>query len=253
MSYQDVFRQYYSYPSKEYYRDTSVDAIYYINLTRAPERQAHFLQQCTDASIPRSLIHRQEAIDGKTHVFSDTQLALFRDADFRNEPFASRIMGNQLSHLAIMNNVITNGYNRVLVFQDDVILRKGFMSHLNRLVTDLPEDAEMVNIGYHAHAWFDSFSPWDLSSDVDTDSSFLCREPVNESVCRLYDNKNPNSLAYLLTMKGAQRMSDYFTTNGFRHATDVTFNLYLRERNIFYFTTNVLATGNHEFESSIFR
>jgi GR25 family glycosyltransferase involved in LPS biosynthesis len=250
MSYQDVFR-------KEYYSENvnkiSVDAIYYINLNRAPERKSHFLQQCTDASISHDLIHRQEAIDGKTHVFSEEQHDLFRFADFRHEPFASRIMGNQLSHLAIMHDVITNGYTHVLVFQDDVILRKGITSYINRLLTELPDDAEMVNIGYHAHAWFDSFSPWDLTSESDTDASFLCREKVNDSICRLYEDKNPNSLAYLLTQKGAQRMSKYFTTNGFRHATDVTFNLYLRERNIFYFTTNVLATGNHEFESSIFR
>ena len=246
---EDLYKQ--LFPKENFHDiDIQVDAIYYINLNRAPERKEHFLKQCKKESIPNDKIKRFEAIDGKTYVFSEEQKSMFSNSDFRNEPFAPKIMGNQLSHYSILQEMIKNQYKHILILQDDAILRDGFITHINHLVSNLPDNAEMVNFGFHAHAWYDSFQPWDLSNDDDTS---LCKEKINDSVCRLKDDLNPCSLAYLMTLQGAINMVNYFKNNGFLRATDWNFNNYLKEKNIFYFTNNVLTTGNHNFESSIFK
>ncbi len=230
--------------------DIQVDAIYYINLNRAPDRKEHFLKQCKKESISTKKIKRFEAIDGKTYEFSEEQKVMFSNSDFRHQPFAPKIMGNQLSHYSILKEMIKHQYKYILVLQDDAILRNGFISHINHLVSNVPNDAEMINFGFHAYASYESFQPWDLSSE---DDSLLCKEKINDSVCRLKDELNPCSLGYLMTLQGAINMVDYFKNNGFLHATDCNFNNYLKQKNIFYFTNSVLTTGNNNFESSIFK
>lgn len=230
--------------------DIDVDKVYYINLNRAVDRNQHVLNQCQKHGLPTSKVQRFEAIDGSSYVFTPQERAMFRDCDYAHQPFAPKIMGNQLSHYRILQDMIQHQYKHILVLQDDAILRDGFVSVLNHTVRHLPPNAEMVNLGLHAFASDDQFQPWDLTRD--DDAHHLSNQPVNAYVCTWHTHLNPCSLAYLVTLAGAKAMVAYFDKNGFHKATDWNFNHYLQQKHIFYGSTRVLATGNHHFKSSIF-
>jgi len=230
-----------------------VDRFFYINLDRRGDRNIHFLAECEKATIPTDKIERFKAIDGLTATIPEEDMRLFDHADYRNMPFFRNIVGNQLSHFSIMKQMLEDeDLQTIAVFQDDVVFSDGFMESLSRL--EVPEDAEMVSIGFHKFACFAHFEGWHLRSSEDTDDDFeeLGQERVNASVCRLKDTVNPCSLAYLLTRKGAENMIAHFREHGFRRATDWCFNDYLRSRNIFYGSSKVLCTGNPAFGSDIF-
>ena len=159
-------------------------------------------------------------------------------------------MGNQLSHYYILKDIVKKEYPISVVCQDDAIFRKDFLKILKKVVKNLPDNSEMVNIGFHKYNNGKNFLPWDLTRDDDykTFSSTL----INEHVCKLKHGVNPCSLCYIMTLEGAKRMVKYFEENGFRRATDGNFNDYLEERDIFYGSAKVLVTGNHLLESTVF-
>ena len=227
-----------------------VNKFYYINLDKRPNRNEHFLQQCTRENIPNEKIKRFTAIDGDSYSFTPDELKLFEKSDLNNHWFAKRIMGNQLSHHYIMEDIIKNKYPFSVVFQDDAILRKSFINYIDLLLDNLPKDSEMVNIGFHKYASGANFIRWDLTSE--NDHTILAQKRLNKQVCILKDGINPCSLAYIITLKGAQNMVSFFKKNGFLRATDGNFNDYLQSRKIFYGSTPVLVTGNSDLQSDIF-
>jgi GR25 family glycosyltransferase involved in LPS biosynthesis len=227
-----------------------IDKFYFINLDKRPNRRDHFLNQCKRENVPQERIQRFTAIEGDTHQFTDKEKAMFEKSDMHRHWFAKRIMGNQLSHYYIMKEAIKNKYNYIVVFQDDAMLRENFMELLENVLDNLPKNSEMVNIGFHKYGSGANFVKWDLTSD--NDHLELSAKRMNKWVCKLKHGINPCSLAYILTLKGAENMTKYFETNGFLRATDGNFNDYLEKGNIFYGSTPVLVTGNSELPSDIF-
>ena len=228
-----------------------VNKFYYINLDKRPNRNEHFLNQCTRENIPIEKIKRFPAIDGDSYSFTSDEIKLFEKSDLNNHWFAKRIMGNQLSHYYIMKDIIKNKYPYSVVFQDDAILRESFVDYLNDILDNLPKDSEMVNIGFHKYASGATFIRWDLK-DGKNDHIVLAQKRLNKQVCILKDGINPCSLAYILTLKGAQNMVSFFEKTGFLRATDGNFNDYLQTKKIFYGSTPVLVTGNSDLQSDIF-
>ena len=227
-----------------------ISKLYYINLDRKPERNKHVLQQCSDANIPSDKIQRFVALDGETHPFTSEELAMFSNCDFKHCEFFKRIAGNQLSHYYILMDMIKNHYEYVLICQDDVIFREGFLKELELVVTNIPSDAEIINIGMHKHAVYSSFVPWDFNQRED--DTTIVKTIVNDGVCILTDETNPCSLAYIVTSAGAINLIMHFQMTGFLRATDCNYNDYLIGKNIFYGSRTVLCTGNHLFPSDIF-
>jgi GR25 family glycosyltransferase involved in LPS biosynthesis len=227
-----------------------VSKFYYINLDKRPNRNEHFLNQCKRENVPEDRIKRFVAIDGDTHVFTPEENKLFEKSDLLSHWFGNRIKGNQLSHHYIMKEVIKNKYPYAVVFQDDAILRESFMEILENVIDNLPKTSEMVNIGFHTYASGATFVRWDLKG-ID-DHVKLAEKRLNKYVCVLKHGINPCSLAYIITLKGAEKMVKYFETNGFSRATDGNFNDYLETNGIFYGSTPVLVTGNSDLKSDIF-
>jgi GR25 family glycosyltransferase involved in LPS biosynthesis len=227
-----------------------IDKFYFINLDKRPNRRDHFLEQCRLQNVPQDLIERFTAIDGDTHQFTQQEIELFKNSDFIHKWFAKRIMGNQLSHYYIMKEAVKNKYNYIVVFQDDALLRDDFTFLLENVLDNLPKNSEMVNIGFHKNGSGANFVRWDLTSE--NDHLELSAKRMNKWVCKLKHGINPCSLAYILTLKGAENMTKYFENNGFLRATDGNFNDYLEKGNIFYGSTPVLVTGNSDLQSDIF-
>ena len=227
-----------------------ISKIYYINLNRRVDRLAHFEEQCKLADIPMDKIQRFEAIDGTTYDFTAEEKQMFSKCNFLNQPYLNKIMGNQLSHYNILKDMISNQYEYIIIFQDDVVFKPGFNEGIDNVISSIPDDAEIVTIGLHQYALYSYFVPWDLSSISDIDK--ISKQIINEDICILHNTINPCSLAYIVTLKGATNLVAYFNETGFLKATDWNYNDYLNRKNIFYGSTVVWCTGNPNLGSDIF-
>jgi GR25 family glycosyltransferase involved in LPS biosynthesis len=232
-----------------------IDKIYYINLDRRPDRYEHFLKEIHNHNIPFDKVQRFEALDGKTYKFSQKEKDMFKRSDFRTQNYSAKIMGNQLSHYKILEEMIKKNYEYIIIFQDDVIFRKNFVEYMNNF--DIPKDAEIINIGYHKFAAYNNFIPYNIdkpliNSKINEDEKHIIKHSVNEYVGILTDTINPCSLAYIVTLKGAKNLKRYFDDVGFLRATDMNYNDYLKSKNIFYGSKYILCTGNPCLGSDIF-
>jgi GR25 family glycosyltransferase involved in LPS biosynthesis len=228
----------------------SIDKLYYINLDKRPDRNEHFINECNNASIPSHKIKRFSAFDGNTYEFDEDDIALFQRVDYKGKPFEKKIIGNQLSHYYILKEMVEKKYKYILICQDDVIFRNNFMFQLEKVMNNIPRDAEIINIGFHKYAAYDYFIPWDFNSVNDFNE--LGTEKVNEYICYLKNTINPCSLAYIVTLQGAINLLNFFNRYGFFRATDWNYNDYLNNKNIFYGTNTALCTGNPNLGSDIF-
>lgn len=227
-----------------------IDQIFYINLARRPDRKVHFIEQCKKHNIDQNSVERFEAFDGKTHQFSQSTLKLFKNADYLKYPYRSTVICNQMSHFTILENMVKNNLDNIIVFQDDAKLKAGFVDYVNNIMNNLPEDAEMVNLGMHEYAMYSDFVPWNLDSK--NDDAKIAEEIVNQYIVKLNHTCNPCTLAYILTKRGAKNMSEYFNKYGFRKCTDHAINDYLKERDIFYGSRCILVTSETSFGSDVF-
>lgn len=226
-----------------------IDRFYYINLDRAVERKEHFLNECDREGLPSDKIFRYTAIDGKTLNIAEYR-TMFSNCDYAHQSWSINVMGNQLSHYNILLDIIQHERAFSVVFQDDVIFRPGFAEHFERVMNNITEDSEIINIGFHHYACLAHFEPWDFNCP-EKDAG-MCERIVNDAVHVLRHDINPCSLAYIVTLEGAKNMVEYFNRVGFLRATDHNFNDYLKNKNIFYASRVVLCTGNHNFKSDVF-
>lgn len=240
----------------------SIDKIFLINLDERIDRLEHFLNQCKIHNIPENKVERFSAINGKTHSFTKDDIKMFENASFNKTLLTpliikKKLMGNQLSHFNILLEMKKRDYDNIIIFQDDVILKDNFVNYIEKIMNDIPDNAEIINIGMHKIANCDIFEQYDINNDlVDTDilndkiTDFVYSYNVCNSTTRL--RVNPASLAYIVTKKGCINLIQHFYSNGFIEATDWNYNFYLQNKNIFYGSKLILATGNNYFKSDIF-
>ena len=224
-----------------------IDKIYYINLDTRPDRYEHFLKQCSQHNIPYNKVKRYAGLNGNIYNFSLDDYEMFRKVDYNGQDYMKKIMGNQLSHFNILKEMVENDYEYIIILQDDVIFRNNVTSYLNKLMNNIPDDAEIINIGFHEFASFSHFVPWNFNKENN-----MIKKKINDQVCILNDTVNPCSLGYLVTYQGAINLINYFEETGFLRATDMNYNVYLNNKNIFYGSSNVLCTGNPNLGSDIF-
>ena len=226
-----------------------INKIYYINLDRRPDRNQHFLDQSSKFNFNNVI--RFKGIDGLSYKFSKDEEDMFKNSDFIMHESKSKLMGNQLSHYYILKEMIKNNYKYIIIFQDDVIIKDDFNLQINKLIKNIPENAEIINFGFHKTANLKHFEALDLDDPLQ--NQIQSKENINDYVCILADNINPCSLAYLVTLKGANNLVQYFDTVGFLRATDWNYTDYMVSKNINYATKTVLCTGNPKFGSDIFK
>lgn len=227
-----------------------IDMVYYINLDKRKDRNIHLINQLKRANVPGNKIRRYRAIDGDTHSFSRDELELFKRADFMHTPSAKKMMGNQLSHFSIFKDMLKNNYDKVLILQDDAVLRDNFIEHLNNVSNSMPSDCEIVNLGIHEYCSYNEFKAYDLTAN--DDYKRVEKEKINEYISKWKDTIHPCSLSYIITKEGAANMISHFETNGFPFGTDISFDTYLQRKNIFYGSRTVLCTGDPSFGTDIF-
>ena len=233
-----------------------IDLIYYINLEERVDRKDHFLTQCNVHKIPLKKIERFNAINGKKLIMNETVNNLFRNCNYKNYNSGTSIMGNQLSHYMLFEKMITENFKYIIICQDDIVFKNGFCDYVNNLMDNIPDDAEIIHLGFHKYAVRDVFLPWDLSKNTKDDciskvhiNDFICK--VNDG-CHLYNSHN--STCYILTQKGARNYISYIINEkqGFTVAQDYEMSYYLESKDLSYASRYVLATTNTMFGSDIF-
>lgn len=234
-----------------------VDKIYYINLFKREDRKSHFINQTKKMNIPEDKIVRFDAINGLEYKFSNSELELFKNVNYSYMPTKLQIMGNQLSHFKIFQEMINHNYQYIIVCQDDIVFKSGVTSYIDELMQHIPEDAEIIHFGFHKYAVRDIFLPWNLSKNDANYDDEIAYTVVNNSVCRLVPDFNAlynsnNTTGYVLTLNGAKNYVDYVLQNGFKYATDCDLNSYLINKNIYYGTRQVFATTFPKFGSDVF-
>lgn len=94
------------------------DKIYVINLKQDVEKKKIIEKKLKELNIDYSIF---EAVDG--NKLKNVKLLSYGSVG---------AVGCRLSHMKILEDAIKNNYNRILVFEDDVIFRKNFNKHLEK-------------------------------------------------------------------------------------------------------------------------
>lgn len=112
----------------------SID-LYYINLERRTDRNTNIQAEFKLHHIlpPRFITHRFEAIDGKTHVYSAEEEALFKEfyaKGLGNKSNVNVLKANSMSHLGIWRKIEESKVPLAIVVQDDVQFKNCFVEDL---------------------------------------------------------------------------------------------------------------------------
>jgi GR25 family glycosyltransferase involved in LPS biosynthesis len=175
----------------------NVDKIYLINLERRNDRLDHFLTECKREDIDRDKIQIFKAFDAKTYNLKVKELKMFENIDFDLNVFHGKpCICNQLSHYNILLDMVKKKYKKCIIFQDDVRLKRNFKKDINNVLNNLPRNSEFVWIGLHKMAAGSYFEDFPIDHIYER---YYVKEKVNDYVCRLNDDINPCSLAYIAT------------------------------------------------------
>lgn len=146
-----------------------VDHAYCINLERSTDRrksaQVQFDREGLDVEFFK-------ATDGKREA---------PDNIFLTKPE----WGCAMSHVRIWRDIVDRGYEVTLVFEDDIELKPDFLQKLNKVLSQLPEDWDFVNIG----------------------SSYPMRIDYSDYTDDIKVGQSITTHAYLIRLKCAQKLS----------------------------------------------
>jgi GR25 family glycosyltransferase involved in LPS biosynthesis len=216
----------------------------FINLKRRTDRYKSCIRQVGEQEFDMSKVYRFLGKDARTYDVAPDEWAMFTGADFMGDARIRKpIVCNFLCHYEIWRMMVDEDIPYLVVAQDDIIMRNGFMYHLSNVLRYLPDDAELVNLGLPEQV--------PASRIQEPTGRAWFTEEVTPAVSRLNPIINPCSLCYLLTLEGARNMLDY-AERGVRRAGDAWMNDYCIAKNIFYASSVVLATHRREFGSDIF-
>jgi len=118
------------------------DRVYLINLDSRPDRMDRMRKILTDLNI---IYKRISGFDGKKE-FSRIP------AQFRKKPGE---YGYAQSMLMILKDARENSYEKILVFDDDVIFMKGFEDKITYVTTRIIHDWKLLYLGASQHHWND--------------------------------------------------------------------------------------------------
>lgn len=116
--------------------NTYFDKIYLLNLHKRKDRLSKSTNKLNTLEIDYEIF---SGVDGSVmnHIWS-----IFNNPYFGNTSY----LGCAISHLSIYQDAITNGYQRVLIIEDDNLIYKNIKNHFENL--DIPEWSDLFYLGY---------------------------------------------------------------------------------------------------------
>ncbi|WP_231427102.1 glycosyltransferase family 25 protein [Pedobacter sp. Leaf250] len=110
------------------------DQIYLVNLKRRPDRLESFFIKNKEI-FSKNDIKVFEAVDGK---------AIIKNIDWS---YSKGALGCRLSHLKILKDAEEKKFSRILIIEDDAIIKKNFNSKLKYLLKTINYDWDMIYFG----------------------------------------------------------------------------------------------------------
>lgn len=112
--------------------DKYFDEIYCINLARRPDRKKSFERNYKNLGTKN--VKFFDAIDGN-------------NIENPQWPFSKGALGCRLSHLALYKEAISKKQSKILILEDDVLIKKQFISDLNEVISLVGDDYDMIYFG----------------------------------------------------------------------------------------------------------
>jgi GR25 family glycosyltransferase involved in LPS biosynthesis len=169
------------------------DKVFVINLEKDKERLKTFDEQMEKNSIK---YERFDAILG-SKVLRDERLS-----EYCNTFCTDAMKGCALSHRSIWELMVANGYENVIIFEDDVVLSETFDRDFRNVWNFLPKDYDIV---YLAHNF--GLNEGDIGHTVLTKiQGHGPSEEINEYTIK--NNGAVGANGYMLSLKGAKHFCE---------------------------------------------
>lgn len=134
------------------------DTIYVITLRRATERHEHLKKELEGLNY--TIFYGQDKLEfdvkelEKNHIYNE---ALARQSHRWNKPMPPGMIGCSWSHKLVYQDVLKNNYGKVLILEDDITVDKAVIQTFQQVLKELPEDWELLYLGYERHEEFRPF------------------------------------------------------------------------------------------------
>jgi GR25 family glycosyltransferase involved in LPS biosynthesis len=119
-----------------------IDNVYLINMDKDIDRLDKMTKECDKFNIK---FERFSGVNPKILPEEEKNKYITK---FCQKYCTNGIIGCGISHLKIYEDVINNNYNNVLILEDDVYFEDDFHSILNNALEELPNDYDILYIGY---------------------------------------------------------------------------------------------------------
>ncbi|CAD5113527.1 DgyrCDS2689 [Dimorphilus gyrociliatus] len=144
------------------------DKIYIINLKRRPDRMKR-MKACMD--ILNINYTRIEAFDGRELSESRLKELGVQMLDGYKDPYGERPLtlgeiGCFLSHYVIWKDIVEKGYERVLIFEDDVRFKNGFKQNLFRAIKAADSLSQPWDLIYLGRKRLQNANEYTVSDDI---------------------------------------------------------------------------------------
>lgn len=113
----------------------SCDKTYLINLPERTDRLRFAKKQFAKAGIEMPMIY--PAVDAKKLKLTGTEL------------FNQGLIGCFMSHYIILQHALLNGYKRIAIFEDDVVLVPDFKEKFDQAIEQVPAKWQLLYLGYY--------------------------------------------------------------------------------------------------------
>jgi len=184
-------------PSKEFKNDhinNFVNKIYCINLDRRSDRWEHMKNQFARFNIN---VERFSAVDGKSLRKKELKI--------KHDDLGNNVRGAQgalKSHRAILKEAIDRDYDRIAVFEDDIIFCDDFIDRFDYYANVVPKDWDIMYLGCH----------YNNSPSPKMVRTYIYKNERNFGCFAMILNKQMIRKIYELTEPEEKTIDDYIST-----------------------------------------
>lgn len=133
--------------------NNTFDNIYIISLERSKERHSVFKERLKglDYEIFWGVDGQKLNIENliKENLYdSDRAKQIKKNLKVAPHDLSKSILGCALSHVGVYKDAVKNGYEKVLIMEDDITVDHGKGAFLSKSLQELPPDWELLYLGY---------------------------------------------------------------------------------------------------------
>lgn len=130
--------------------------VYLINLDRNRDRLDHFIDQYMSTDLKNKQFKRYPAVDGRKlsiekYVSSKALNEIYEseESGYRTKHYqlTRGAVGCYLSHMSVYEAIMKGDREYGLIFEDDVIIDPKILSKLNKMITSMPNDWDVLLLG----------------------------------------------------------------------------------------------------------